>query len=103
MTPIIFSILEELYFYFDLPTSQKAQFQSSIISIRFQYYYTRCPTASECKLGEILGCIAVIIGLHKQLDGLALVPTNLPHLQFTQVCDFHVFPTLLIFPIPYYS
>jgi len=49
-----------------------------------QLFINRCPTASECKLGEILGCVAVIIGLHKQLEGLALVPTNLPHLQFTQ-------------------
>ena len=48
-------------------------------------FVTKCGHVVEDKLGEILGYLAVLIGLHKQVDGLSLVPTNLPHLQFNQV------------------
>eukprot|EP00088_Acartia_fossae_P039609 TRINITY_DN4123_c0_g1_i11.p1 TRINITY_DN4123_c0_g1~~TRINITY_DN4123_c0_g1_i11.p1 ORF type:complete len:943 (-),score=161.07 TRINITY_DN4123_c0_g1_i11:371-3199(-) len=49
-----------------------------------QLIVTKCPSAIEDKLGEVLGYLAVLIGLHRQVEGLSLVPTNLPHLQFNQ-------------------
>ncbi|XP_023319652.1 uncharacterized protein LOC111694846 [Eurytemora carolleeae] len=39
------------------------------------------------RLGEILGYLFVLSGLHKSSEGISLVPTNLPHLHFTQTQD----------------
>ena len=51
----------------------------------------KCPNMIEDKLGEILGYLSVLIGLHRQVEGLSLVPTNLPHLQFNQVNKIFTF------------
>ena len=42
----------------------------------------RCATTLKERLSELLGYVAVLSGLHRSPAGVALVPTNLPHLQF---------------------
>jgi len=61
----------------------KLEEQLAILQV-LQLFVTKCGHVVEDKLGEILGYLAVLIGLHKHVDGLSLVPTNLPHLQFNQ-------------------
>ena len=64
---------------------KKKKRNKNIVFQVLQLFVTKCGHVVEDKLGEILGYLAVLIGLHKQVDGLSLVPTNLPHLQFNQV------------------
>jgi len=47
----------------------------------------RVPGMVGDRLGEVLGYLAVLSGVEEGRDGCSLVPTNLPHLHFTQTAN----------------
>ena len=47
----------------------------------------RAQGAVVARLGEVLGYLAVLAGLHPTKEGVSLEPTNLPHLHFTRTSN----------------
>jgi len=47
----------------------------------------RVPGLMGDRLGEVLGYLAVLSGVEEGKEGCSLVPTNLPHLHFTQTAN----------------
>jgi len=61
----------------------KGEEQLSVLQL-LTTFVNRCASAIGDRLGEILGFLSVLSGLHRSSEGLSLIPTNLPHLHFSQ-------------------